>query len=236
MRTIPHAYAKDLGLARVVLLSRLPFLSPGAGNDDDGWFLVNAAREIAATGRYTTSRFPGYPVQEWLRRGGSRPGGGPGGSARAGRYTPPPFPGYPVQEWLASWVARLGGGPVEMNALSALAAAGAAFAFARLLRRLGAGDAWLLALAFACVPAAYVASVSAMDYLFAVAFLLAACHARLAGRAWLAGAWLGLAIGTRLTSAVLLPAVLLLPPPAGDPRERPRAWLAPAGLDRERTR
>src|ERR1051325_4680859 len=155
MRTIPHAYAKDLGLAGVVLLSRLPFLSPGAGNDEDGGFLVHAAREIAATGRYTTSRFPGYPVLEWL----------------------------------ASWVARLGGGPVEMNALSALAAAGAAFAFARLLRRLGAGDAWLLALAFACVHAAYVASVSAMDYLFAVAFLLAACHARLAGRAWLAGAW-----------------------------------------------
>src|ERR1044072_9829971 len=107
MRTIPHAYAKDLGLAGVVLLSRLPFLSPGAGHDADAWFLVNAAREIAATGRYTTSRFPGYPVQEWL----------------------------------ASWVARLGGGPVEMNALSALAAAGAAFAFARLLRRLGAGGA-----------------------------------------------------------------------------------------------
>src|ERR1044072_1713315 len=94
MRTIPHAYAKDPGLAGggvlfrppvlspragVVLLSRLPFLSPGAGNDDDGWFLVNAAREIAATGRYTTSRFPGYPVQEWLAPGVGAPGGGPRG-------------------------------------------------------------------------------------------------------------------------------------------------------------
>src|SRR5439155_19404198 len=103
MRTNSHAYAKDLGLAGVVLLSRLPFLGPGAGNDNDGWFLVNAAREIAATGRYTTSRFPGYPIQEWL----------------------------------ASWVARAGGGPVGMNALSALAATGAAFAFVRLLRSLG---------------------------------------------------------------------------------------------------
>src|SRR5437899_2369347 len=74
MRTNSHAYAKDLGLAGVVLLSRLPFLSPGAGNDDDGWFLVNAAREIAATGRYTTSRFPGYPVQEWLASGVARLG------------------------------------------------------------------------------------------------------------------------------------------------------------------
>jgi hypothetical protein len=180
MRTNSREIARDLGFAGVVLLTRLPFLGPGAGNDTDGWYLVNAAREIAATGRYTTSRFPGYPIQEWL----------------------------------ASLVARAGGGPVAMNALSALAAVGAAFAFVRLLRRLGARDAALAALAFVCVPAAWVASVSAMDYLFALAFVLAACHARLAGRAWLSGAWLGLAIGTRLTSAVLLPAVLLLPPPA----------------------
>ena len=187
---------RDLGLALVVLLSRLPFLGPGAGNDNDGWFLVNAAREIAATGRYTTSRFPGYPVQEWL----------------------------------ASLVARAGGGPREMNLLSALAAAGTAFAFARLLRRLSARDVSLAALACVWVPAAYVASVSAMDYLFALAFVLAAAHARLSGRAWLAGAWLGLAVGARLTSAVLLPVVLLLPPPSDKPRDSLRPWLGVSAL------
>ena len=179
MRSHSRAVGTDLLLAGAVLLTRLPFLGPGAGNDNDGWFLVNAARELAATGRYTTSRFPGYPVQEWL----------------------------------AAWVARAGGGPERMNLLSAVAAAGAAFAFARLLRRLGARDVVLTALAFVCVPAAYVASVSAMDYLFALAFVLAACHARVAGRPALAGAWLALAIGTRMTSVVLLPALLLLPPP-----------------------
>src|SRR5512147_13272 len=103
MPTPSRSLAPDALLAAAVLLSRLPFLGPGAGNDNDGWFLVNAAREIAATGRYTTSRFPGYPVQEWL----------------------------------ASLVARAGGGPEAMNALSALAAAACAFAFARLLRALG---------------------------------------------------------------------------------------------------
>jgi hypothetical protein len=194
MRTNPPLPAQDLALAGLVLLTRLPFLGPGAGNDNDGWFLVNAAREIAATGRYTTSRFPGYPIQEWL----------------------------------ASLVARAGGGPVAMNALSALAAAGAAFAFARLLRRLGARDAGLTALAFVCVPAAWVASVSAMDYLFALAFVLAACHARVSGRAWLAGVWLGLAIGTRLTSAVLLPVLWVLPAttiaPPGTPAAREDSW------------
>src|SRR5262245_10243462 len=153
---------RDLILAGVVLVTRLPFLGPGAGNDIDGWYLVSAAREMVATGRYTRSRFPGYPVQEWL----------------------------------ASWIARAGGGPVAMNVLSALAAAAAALLLARILRRLGARDAVLAGFALAFVPAAYVASVSAMDYLIAVAFLLAACDARLAGRPWLAGVWLGLAIGT----------------------------------------
>ena len=196
MQTNSRAHAQDLTLAAVVLLSRLPFLGPGAGNDNDGWFLVNAAREMAATDRYTTSRFPGYPIQEWL----------------------------------ASVVARAGGGPVAMNALSALAAAGAAYAFARLLRQLGARDVGLAALAFVCVPAAYVASVSAMDYLFAIAFVLAACHARITGRTWLAGLWLGLAIGTRLTSIVLLPVVLLLPSPRSAHRDGPRTWLTLAGL------
>jgi hypothetical protein len=179
MRTPSRSLTTDAVLALAVLLSRLPFLGPGAGNDNDGWFLVNAAREIAATGRYTTSRFPGYPVQEWL----------------------------------ASWIARAGGGPVAMNLLSAIAAAACAFAFARLLRRLGARDVVLAAAALVCVPAAWVASVSAMDYLFAVAFVIAAGHARVSGRSALAGLWLGLAIGTRLTSATLLPAMLLLPPP-----------------------
>ena len=167
----------DLALAGAVFVSRIPFLAPGAGTDTDGWYLVGAAREIVATSRYTRSRFPGYPVQEWL----------------------------------CSLIARAGGGAVAMNVLSALAAAACAFAFARVLGRLGVRDVALAALALVFVPAAYVASVSCMDYLFAVAFLLAACDAMLRGRTFVAGLWLGLAIGSRLTSLVLIPAVALLP-------------------------
>src|SRR5262245_15037684 len=184
MRTFRWARA-ELLLPAGVFLSRIPFLGPGAGNDNDAWFLVNAARELSASGRYTTSRFPGYPVHEWL----------------------------------CSWVARAGGGPEAMNVVSALAGAVAVALFLRLLRRLGARDAWVTALAFGFAPAVSVASVSAMDYLLALAFVLAACEARLAGRPLMAGAWFGLAIGTRLTSLVLAPAVLLFPalPHAGAP-------------------
>ena len=193
MPPAPRRIPRDLALASAVFLSRIPFVSPGAGTDTDGWYLVSAAREMVATGRYTRSRFPGYPVQEWL----------------------------------CSLVARAGGGAEAMNVLSALAAAAAAFAFARVLRLLGVRDVALATLAFAFVPAAYIASVSPMDYLFALAFALAGCHARLRGRETLAGAWLGLAIGTRLTSVVLVPAVALLPVTApADPRTGWRRTLA----------
>lgn len=53
-------------LALVVAASRAPFLVPGYGVDPDAWRVANAARRIAATGRYTASRFPGYPVQEFV--------------------------------------------------------------------------------------------------------------------------------------------------------------------------
>lgn len=185
MRLPASGLARDAAIALAVLATRLPFVGPGAGIDNDGWFLVNAAREMAATGRYTTSRFPGYPVQEWL----------------------------------ASLVVRAGGDVWAITFLSALACAACVFGLARLLRRLGVGDASLLAGAFAFVPAIAVASVSAMDYLFALAFLLAAAHARASGRHLLMGVALGLAIGTRLTSVALLPAVLLLPPPGAGRRD-----------------
>jgi hypothetical protein len=49
----------------IVLLSRLPFLGPGYGDDPDAWRLASASRLIAETGVYHESRSPGHPVQEW---------------------------------------------------------------------------------------------------------------------------------------------------------------------------
>ena len=65
-----------LAASAIVLLSRLPFLTPGYGVDPDAWRTESAARLIAETGRYHESRTPGHPVQEWicsgLWRGGPR--------------------------------------------------------------------------------------------------------------------------------------------------------------------
>jgi hypothetical protein len=58
----------------VVLFSRVPFLDAGYGVNVDAWRVARVAREIATTGQYSVSRFPGYPVQEivcsWFWRGG----------------------------------------------------------------------------------------------------------------------------------------------------------------------
>ncbi len=61
-------------LFAVVLLSRLPFIGVEYGQEFDAWRVARAARHIAESGEYETSRAPGYPVQEivcsWIWRGG----------------------------------------------------------------------------------------------------------------------------------------------------------------------
>ena len=52
--------------ALTVLISRLSFLLPGYGFDPDAWGVAFVSRQIANTGPYYVSRFPGYPVQELL--------------------------------------------------------------------------------------------------------------------------------------------------------------------------
>jgi hypothetical protein len=58
----------------LALLARLPFLNAGYGVNVDAWRVARTAAEIARTGEYSVSRFPGYPVQEivcsWFWRGG----------------------------------------------------------------------------------------------------------------------------------------------------------------------
>ncbi|HXS82756.1 MAG TPA: hypothetical protein VN896_08540 [Methylomirabilota bacterium] len=125
-----------------------------------------------------------------------------------GRYVASRMPGYPVMEIVSVPFARLG--PWAPNTLSAIAAAVCAWLAARLFARHGVRDALLAGAAFACLPAAFIAGTSSMDYLWALAFALAAWLDASSGRSARAGLWLGLAIGTRLTSILFLPSLALL--------------------------
>jgi hypothetical protein len=67
MKLLRPAAAFELPLLlAIVLLSRLLFLSPGYGSEDDSWGLILNAREMWATGQYSFSRLPGHPVQEYV--------------------------------------------------------------------------------------------------------------------------------------------------------------------------
>lgn len=122
--------------------------------------------------------------------------------ADTGRYTASRLPGYPLMEWLCVPLAHLG--PWAPNLLSAVAAAACAWLAARLFARHGVREPWLAGAAFVFVPAAYIAGTSSIDYLWAIAFALAAWLDAEEGRAGRAGLWLGCAVGTRITSALFV--------------------------------
>lgn len=50
----------------ITLISRLAFLNEGYGMDPDAWRIVSSALQLDEDGIYEVSRFPGYPVVEYL--------------------------------------------------------------------------------------------------------------------------------------------------------------------------
>jgi hypothetical protein len=147
--------------------------------------------------------------------------------ADTGRYTASRLPGYPLMEWLCAPFAHLG--PWGPNLLSAVAAAACAWLAARVFARHGVRDAWLAGAAFVFVPAAYIAGTSSIDYLWAIAFALAAWCEAADGGAGRAGLLLGLAVGTRITSALFVVPLAWLVWNAGGER-RLRGVLALGGI------
>jgi hypothetical protein len=174
-----------IGLFVLTVASRLPFLAAGYGLDPDSLRVIRAARLIRTTGRYVSSRHPGYPVHEYV----------------------------------VSWL--LPGGAWAINGMSACLSGFYAVFLAMCMDALAVPGSWWLAFATALVPVVYVNSTCTIDYVWAVAFVMAAAWLTLRGRMWLAGACLGLAIGARVTSgAMLVPlAILALAHNSG------RAWL-----------
>lgn len=148
--------------------------------------------------------------------------------ADTGRYTVSRLPGYPLMEWSCTPLAHLGAW--APNTLSAIAAAACAWLAARLFARHGVRDALLAGAAFVCVPAAWIAGTSSIDYLWALAFVLAAWLDAGDGRALRAGLWLGMAVGARMTSAPLVLPLVWLAWHAGEgPRLQRAVTLAVTG-------
>jgi len=122
--------------------------------------------------------------------------------AANGEYSASRFPGYPVQEIAYSLISEQG--PIMFNGLTALLSAlGIAF-FALSLKRLRSGNIIWATFALACTPLIYINSTTSMDYLWALSFILGGFYFILERRFIIAGILVGIAIGCRITSAVML--------------------------------
>jgi len=129
--------------------------------------------------------------------------------ATSGIYEASRLPGHPVQELIYSAVWN--SGSIFFNLLTALISTLGILAFTLLLKNLNIKNAYWCGLALAFTPIVYINSSNAMDYTWAMAFILISGFYISKKNILLAGGMLALAIGCRITSgAMFLPYAILL--------------------------
>ena len=126
-----------------------------------------------------------------------------------GEYSASRLPGYPVHEFLCSLFIDYG--YAGLNLLSVIFSVIAVLFFALSLKLLRFRYIFLAAFTFSMVPIFYIHSTTTIDYVIALAFILAGMYFLLKNNIIIAGIFIGLAIGTRITSgAMLIPFSILL--------------------------
>lgn len=119
-----------------------------------------------------------------------------------GIYEPSRLPGHPFQEYIYSLL--WGTGPVVFNGLCALFSATGVLFFARILEHLKFKHFFIAAIAFAFVPVYYISSSYTIDFVWTQALILIALYCLLKEKYILCGIFLGMAVGCRVTSGVML--------------------------------
>ncbi len=174
-RIIENESTQIIAFVAVILLSRVPFLFSGYGLDADSWEVALTAKNISSTGVYEVSRFPGYPVQEFIC---------------SLFYT---------------------GSYVSLNLLSTIISTVGFIFFVFTLKALRFKSVFLAAFALASVKTIYVNSTVTIDYTWALAFILIALYFVVKDKPFIAGLFLAVAIGCRITSgAMLLPFAIMI--------------------------
>jgi hypothetical protein len=126
-----------------------------------------------------------------------------------GEYFPSRLPGNPLHELAIAPFVPLGW--AAANLVTALASLAGVYLFARILRHLEMPNQGLLTIGFAFTPLLVINSVSTMDYMWALTFVLGAYYFTLRGAPLSAGLLLGLAVGFRLATAMFgLPLAFIL--------------------------
>ncbi|MEP7167778.1 MAG: hypothetical protein ABI855_00250 [Bacteroidota bacterium] len=121
-----------------------------------------------------------------------------------GGYEVSRLPGHPFQEIIYSLIWNQGA--FVFNLLTALISTVGIGFFISAFRKLNLRFAITAGIILAFIPVVYINSVNAMDYLWALSFLMIAFYFLVKKSPVLAGIFIGLAVGCRITSgAMLLP-------------------------------
>ncbi|MFI5144646.1 MAG: EpsG family protein [Ignavibacteria bacterium] len=112
------------------------------------------------------------------------------------------YPGHPVQELFCSLIWK--GGPVALNGVTAILSSIAFLLFALMLKKIKVDNYLLLTYAFAFTPVIYINSINSMDYMWALSFVIASFYFVVQKKLVLSGLFMGLAIGSRITSGAML--------------------------------
>jgi hypothetical protein len=122
--------------------------------------------------------------------------------AETGEYSFSRLPGHPIQEFVFAFMPDAGA--FTFNLLSALFSAIAVVAFADSLNRLRIPYWMPWAVIFSLIPIFFISGTYAIDYAWAMAFILIAWNLLLRSQWALCGIFLGLAIGCRITSGAVI--------------------------------
>ena len=99
-----------------------------------------------------------------------------------GEYVASRLPGYPVPEILYSLIWK--GGPIALNLVTALLSASSVALFFLSLRLLSCHNSFSLSLGLAFTPIIYVNSTNAMDYVWALTFILGGFYLVIHDQPW----------------------------------------------------
>lgn len=126
-----------------------------------------------------------------------------------GIYHPSRFPGYPLPEFFNSIIVNYGW--LATNAATMILSLISVYVFAKILKELNIKNKGLLVVTYAFLPILWINSTITMDYMWALAFILLTWFFIIRKQYALAGLMMGLAIGSRITSAILiLPFIYLI--------------------------
>jgi hypothetical protein len=120
-----------------------------------------------------------------------------------GEFYPSRLPGYPVPEFASAAVIKLGG-HLATNSLTAAVSLLGVWFFARIVAKLELPNRALVVVGFAFTPLLWINSMTTMDYMYALTFLLGCYYFLLCEDTGYAGVMLGLAAASRSTSVLMM--------------------------------